>query len=1093
MPHSIQPNSNFAFLEKDFPFLKKIADLAEYYVYSDPSGALTKMRLFAEKVTGILFGEHFLDFPKDNTFNERLLMLKREGVLDDVKIKDCFYGIKDKGNLAAHDGKGSSDDAISGLLKIWRIAKWLVEVYGEPGNETPATFRKPEKFDPLESLQVLLKDYNNLEKTYEEQVVKLKELASQKKQDELNALKLKAFQASFNILLTEAETRELIDKQLRNAGWEANTKNMTFQNGARPEKGKCKAIAEWPLEGGRADYALFIEEELYGIVEAKKKSRDTLSDMSQAKRYAIDFDERFGGKLLGKWRHYKAPFLFATNGSGYHYMMENRSGTWFLDCRVATNHPKPLHNWFSPQDLKRLFAKDLQQAQQKLENDPLDYLKNPNGLNFRYYQFEALEAIENTVADPENDRALLAMATGTGKTRTILGIIYRLIKAERFNRVLFLVDRTALGSQAADTFKDVVVESLTTFSNIYDIKEIKYITPDIDTKVHFATVQGMHRRIFENPNEGAVPTPGAYDCIVVDEAHRGYNLDREMDEEEVFYKNQADYTSKYRKVLDYFDAFSIGLTATPAPHTISIFGKPVYEYTYNQAVSDGFLIGYEPPYIIRTRLSEEGIKWQKGETIKFYNPVKREITHLEELEDEVVMEVESFNRQVITEPFNRAVLKELVKHISPEGKEKTLIFAANDLHATDLVKWLQEEFEASGVLVNDDAIEKITGKVDKPLDAIKRYKNENLPAIAVTVDLLTTGIDVPKICNLVFLRRIGSRILFEQMLGRATRLCDEINKESFRIFDAVGTWRSMEDFSNMKPVVTLPNANFNDLIQEMAIIEQLDEEVREIARQRQLEQIVAKLHRKSKRLSTQDEEDFKSISGGVSVDEFIRQIRQQQPATAFNYLKSKNYLFAFFDRLKSTGSSFIVSDHLDEHIRTDREYNLSYSAHDYLENFRSYILENRNKMAALDIVCTRPTALDRQSLRELRTQLYLAGFNTLHLKTAWQKEKNEEVAADIIAFIRTLAIGSPLLSQEERIRRAMKKVRVMREWTAVQKQWLERFESQLIAESILHKEDLDRGIFKNEGGGFARLDKVFGHELEQVLGLINENLYQERA
>jgi type I restriction enzyme, R subunit len=1084
---------NFWFLEKDFPFLKKIADLAEFYVYSDPSGALTKMRLFGEKVTGVLFGEHFLDYPKDNSFHERLLVLRGEGVLDDAKIRDCFFGIKDKGNLAAHDGKGTTDDAISGLLQTWRIAKWLVEVYGEPGVELPTAFRKPEKFDVHQTLQTLQQDYAKLELAYEQKVQTLSELASQKKKEELVNLKLKAYQASINIQLTEAETRELIDKQLRQAGWEVDTKTLSYAAGARPEKGKNKAIAEWPVDGGRADYALFIGEELYGVVEAKKKNRDVLSDMTQSKRYSLSAESKYGGTMLGTWRNYKVPFLFATNGTGFHYKFENRSGTWFLDCRTATNHPRALKNWLSPADLVKLYKKNIEQAQQNLENDPLEYLKNPNGLNFRYYQFEALDAIEKAVSDPDNSRALLAMATGTGKTRTILGIVYRLIKSERFNRVLFLVDRTALGGQAADTFKDVVIESLETFATIYDLKEIKEITPDLDTKVHFATVQGMYRRIFENSKDNAVPTPGTYDCIVVDEAHRGYNLDRDMDEDEVLFKDEADYTSKYRKVLDYFDAFAIGLTATPAPNTISIFGRPIYEYGYNQAVTDGFLVGYEPPYLIRTKLNQEGIKWNAGENIKFYNPVKKEITELENIEDEVVMEVETFNKDVITEPFNRTVLKELVKHILPHGPDKTLIFAANDMHATDLVKWLKEEFEAIGVLVDDDAIEKITGKVDKPLDAIKRYKNENFPTIAVTVDLLSTGVDVPKICNIVFLRRVGSRILFEQMMGRATRLCDEIGKESFKIFDAVGTWRSMEDFSNMRPVVTNPQASFCDLVDEFAVIDQLEPEVREFARQRQVEQLLAKLHRKSQRLDNDQAETFKSASGGLTPDEFIQQLRAQQPATAPEFLASKRFLFRFLDNLKSMNRGYLVSDHEDEHVKTERDFNLTYSAHDYLENFRAYILENRNKMAALDIVCTRPTSLDRQSLRELRTQLYLEGYNPIHLKTAWQKEKNEEVAADIIAFIRTLAIGSPLLSHEERIRKAMKKVRAMKEWTAVQKQWLDRFESQLVAESILHKEDLDRGIFKNEGGGFARLDKIFGNELENVLETINETLYAESA
>jgi type I restriction enzyme R subunit len=173
---------------------------------------------------------------------------------------------------------------------------------------------------------------------------------------------------------------------------------------------------------------------------------------------------------------------------------------------------------------------------------------------------------------------LLAMATGTGKTRTCIGLSYRLVKAKRFRRILFLVDRTALGDQASNAFKDVKLENLQSFTEIYDVKELGDIVPDADTRLHIATIQGMVKRLlFADENTPSFPVD-LYDAIVVDECHRGYILDQEMSEAEMTFRSEEDYISKYRRVLDHFDAVKIGLTATPALHTAEIFGKPVYQF-----------------------------------------------------------------------------------------------------------------------------------------------------------------------------------------------------------------------------------------------------------------------------------------------------------------------------------------------------------------------------------------------------------------------------------------------------------------------------------------------------------------------------------
>ena len=217
------------------------------------------------------------------------------------------------------------------------------------------------------------------------------------------------------------------------------------------------------------------------------------------------------------------------------------------------------------------------------------------------------------------------MATGTGKTKISIALIYRLLKAQRFRRVLFLVDRSALGEQAANAFKDTRMENLQTFADIFGIKELDDQTPDTETAVHIATVQGMVQRVLYAGENQAPPPVDQYDCIIVDECHRGYLLDRELSDTELTFRGFEDYVSKYRRVIEYFDAVKVGLTATPALHTVEIFGQPIYTYSYRDAVIDGYLVDHEPPVQLTTYLSAHGITWQAGEEIKVYDSAANKI------------------------------------------------------------------------------------------------------------------------------------------------------------------------------------------------------------------------------------------------------------------------------------------------------------------------------------------------------------------------------------------------------------------------------------------------------------------------------------
>jgi type I restriction enzyme R subunit len=1077
-------SSNFKFLEEEFPLLFNLGKSAEYNLHSDPGTALIKLRQFAEHLSELIFESVGMEFPVDDRFQTRIQKLSYEKVLP-VNVKDFFYNVRVKGNAANHTFVGTFDDAKHALFSSFKLGKWFYEAYSVKNHKIDdIKFHVPENLDARNALTELEKQHSALQAQFEALKATIKEVPVQKK--ELYAKRSE--QAAKKLSMSEAETRNIVDEQLRQAGWEADTSILNYKTQrTMPQKGKNMAIAEWPCGKLWADYALFIGTELFGLIEAKKYGNDISTNLQQSKTYASQIDEIPETALLGQWNDFKVPFLFSTNGRSYLKQIETKSGVWFLDVRDNYNNARSLQGWYQPEGLKQLYEVDLQASNNKLQNSTLDFLQNPSGLGLRDYQIQAIDAVEKTLINhPEQKRALLAMATGTGKTRTIIGLCYHLIKNNRFNRILFLVDRSLLANQAADSFKDNRVEDLLTFSDNYEVKLLKDLLPEKDTRLHFATVQGMVKRLFyRDPEKDGLPlSVDAYDCIIVDEAHRGYLLDKEIGDEDLEFKDQNDYVSKYRQVLDYFDAFGVGLTATPALHTNEIFGKPVYLYTYREAVIDGFLIDHEPPFIIKTRLGEEGIVWHAGEKPKMYDKEENNIKELDELEDELQIEISGFNKKVITESFNRTVIQQLVKELDPDGLEKTLVFAATDEHADLIVKLFKEEYSAIGAVMPDNAIEKITGKSYDPEGQVKHFKNEKYPNIVVTVDLLTTGIDVPAISNLVFMRRVKSRILYEQMLGRATRLCPEIQKQTFRIFDAVGIYEALEDYTQMKPVVVNPKINFGQLVAELPLISS------EVRTQIQIDQIIAKLQRK-KSQGNLDSDAFNYNSGGRDLKGLIEELKHSDTNTSVQLINHLSDLWQYLDEFKPTPAYQLYSDHVDSFNKMERGYGKAKKPEDYLESFTDYIKANVNEIAALKLICTAPKELSRKELKDLLLKLDQQGYNVSTLNAAWSAAKHQDVAADIISYIRTLMVGNTLISKEDRIKNAMLKIRKMKSWNKFQLNWLDRIEKQMYAETIVRKEDFDKDPF-TEAGGFKRLDGIFENQLGDVLDKMNEYLYENQ-
>ncbi|MEB0106041.1 type I restriction-modification system endonuclease [Pseudomonas sp. MH9.3] len=1109
--------SNFSHLVTLSPELAKLGSRAEQYFKDDPNTSLLKSRQFGELLaqeTAARLGKYKVE--AEQTQLELIQTLSRLGVPREVT--DLFHVIRKLGNRANHQFADDLRLALQALKFAAQLGLWFQRTFGREGIQAKA-FVIPEA--PMvipEEVQMELAKLREHKAQLDAQLTAVQSEASaaslraealaeeaqlwatlaseeeaskQQLQAKLAELQVqgvadisyskqflqRAFAAAKLVEMDESATRVLIDGQLAAAGWQVDTVNLRYSKGARPEAGQYKAIAEWPTKNGPADYALFHGLELLGLVEAKRQSRNVSGDIDQAKRYACGVTATDCKLPGGPWGEFNVPFVFSSNGRPYLKQLEHLSGIWFCDLRQASNLRRALDGWYSPEGLWELFKQDIPRAETELGQMPFEF-----GFDLRGYQRKAIEAVEESLREGKR-YCLLAMATGTGKTKTCIALIYRLLKTRRFRRVLFLVDRAALGEQAANSFKDTRVDTLQTFADAFSIKEIDEALADPETCVHIATVQGMVARILGN-EPSKVPPVDAYDCVIIDECHRGYLLDRELSETEFSFRDQQDYISKYRKVVEHFDAVRIGMTATPALHTSEIFGHPVYFYSYREAVLDGVLVDYDPPLVIKTELSENGIHWKAGEKVQVYCPDTQEI-ELFDTPDELSFEVAEFNRKVITAPFNEAVCGELVKHINPFGPDKTLIFCVTDEHADLVVDRLKKVMaQHYPDEIGDDHIRKITGQSDKPLQQIRNFRNERLPAIAVTVDLLTTGIDVPAICNLVFLRKVNSRILFEQMLGRATRRCESINKEEFRVFDAVGTYSDMLQNTNMRPVVVNPNISFNQLSEEFR--EQQGEQAQALIR----DQFLAKFQRKARHLDDRQQALLQE-GVGMTPQEFGKFLKETPLVKIAQCFCDNPWLGELLDAKSGKPRDAIpISQQPDRIVDVAPYFG---AADDYLDRFASYLKEHGNEIPALVAVLQRPRDLTRADLKKLAVTLQIAGFDERSLGTAWAHRSNESIAAGILGFIRQAALGDPLVPFEHRVDQALNRIRQRHpEFSSLQKQWLDKLGKQLKRNVVLDRDVLDTGPLAEEGG-FGRIDRFFDGHLQELLAELNEAVWAQQA
>ncbi len=848
------------------------------------------------------------------------------------------------------------------------------------------------------------------------------------------------------------------------------------------------AVEEFPTENGPADYALFVKGKLLGILEAKKVTVNPQNVLEQAKRYAEGIPASLA---VGRWGKPGVPFLYASNGEV----------VWFLDARQPENLSRQVSGFHSADALDLFFACDVNAARTWMEsNEPTKITR------LRPYQVEAVNAVERELLRGRRE-LLMAMATGTGKTLLTVAQIHRLLESRFARRILFLVDRRSLAVQAVTTFNAFETPHGQKFTTEYEVFSQRFRREDIEsddafdpqvlpaaylthpssvhTFVYVSTIQRMAINLFgaesvaeQDPNDPfyieddaerlSIPNH-AFDLIIADECHRGYT---------------SKQTSVWRDTLNHFDAVKIGLTATPAPHTTLLFGKPVYRYGIQQAVSDGFLCDWET-VVVHSDIRLNGVFLREGETVGLIDPETGVQTY-DDLEDEREFKAEDIENKLTAPDSNRKIIEEIAhyayRHEEETGRfPKILIFADNDInnrsHADQLVNICREVF-AQG----DDFVKKITGNanVDRPLRRIREFRNRPNPKIVVSVDMLSTGVDFPQLEFIVFLRQVKSRILWEQMLGRGTRRCDDINKTHFTIFDCfdgtlIQRFRNATEFDvepPQKDPTPLPKVVEN-------VYQNVD-------RPYHVKLLVKRLRRIEKDMTGTAREAFARFIPDGDIGAFatkLPKLIEVEFTTTMKLLRDPAFqdLLLNYERAKS---GFVVAYAAEDSVSSRRIFGKFAKPEDYLEAFARFVRDKADEISALKILLERPREWRTEALTELRLKLKENEFSEKELSEAHREVHH--TLADIISTVKHAAHETePLLTAEQRAARAIEIVSEGKDLNDEQRLWLSLIRDHLAVNLTLDADDFETmAVFTNRGG-FGRVKRVFGAELPKLIEELN--------
>lgn len=891
----------------------------------------------------------------------------------------------------------------------------------------------------------------------------------------------------------EEEAREKIDKLLKLAGWEVQdfkSVNLGASKGV--------AVREYSVKPGSADYMLIVNRQAVGVVEAKAEGTTLSGVAEQSAKYAYGFPENIP--------HVMDPLPFTYQSTG--------TETYFKDLRDPNPRSRRVFAFRHPEYLEALLQ-EKETLRKRLKNLP-ELITD----DLWHAQVEAIINLEKSLAE-ERPRALIQMATGSGKTFTAVNFIYRLIKFAKARRILFLVDRRNLGKQTLTEFQSFVSpDDHRKLPELYIIQHMSKNVIDTNATVCITTIQRLYsmlegkeefdesleeQSIFEiSPYESSprevtynpkIPIE-AFDFIITDECHRSiYNL--------------------WRQVLEYFDSFIIGLTATPSKQTLGFFNSNlVMEYPHERAVADGVNVSYEV-YRVRTEISEKGgnvpaeyfvdvrdrntrkVRWQKLNEDLEYDPAQLDRSVV--VPAQIRMVIRTFKERLFTELFPGRT-----------KVPKTLIFAKDDSHAEDIVQIIKEEFGEG-----DDFCKKITYKVtgEKPEDLIAQFRNSYYPRIAVTVDMISTGTDIKPVECVMFMRDVKSRILFEQMKGRGTRTIsvddlqgvtpDAAHKTHFIIIDAVGVCEN--DKTDSKPLERKRSVSFDRLIQGIALGARDEDSISSLA---------GRLAALDKEISTEDRkqvEDVTKKSLKRIVNELLDAIDADKIA-AGNQKKLIDNACEVFDKPEVRQTLSEIKKKNEQIIDTVSNDSVTYAgfagrgavtASRVVKEFKKYIEQNKDEITAIQFFYSQPYSkrkLTLQMIKELCERIKRAKPELAPLAVWAAYEQLEKVNGRpmkelqaLVSLLRRVAeVDKELTSFDLTVNRKFKEWVFRRnsgpvQFTEEQMEWLRMIRDHIATSFCVEMDDFELTPFQGKGGA-VKASRLFGADLNAMLEELSTGL-----
>lgn len=752
---------NFEFLRPRHPELADLGGFAETYARPDPASALVKLRSFMENVVAIIYETYRLPRPYTDSVFDLLNETPFRIAVPDV-VLGKLHTIRKAGNKAAHHDPPSAQAALQALRDAFDIAQWVFLRIDQGNRAQCPAYADPPATAATDSAALQKAKKDALEKLAQQDAQLQKVLADLEDerrkreaaenfvahtQEQLDALRSEGQKAANVLHLSEEATRRrLIDQALVEAGW-----NVGAGGKSNDQVGQEVQLSTMPTESreGYADYVLYGDDgKPLAVVEAKKTAKDARIGQEQARIYATCLEKETGQR----------PVIFYSNGIDIYVWDDSQGFT-----------PRKVYGFYSRDSLEYLLH-------QRKNKKPLATMAPDITIAERMYQLEAMKRV-NERFEQKFRRALLVQATGTGKTRVAVSLCDLLMRAGWAKRILFLCDRRELRKQANNVFKEflpdeprVVVDSTT--------------SSDRDKRIYLATYPAM-LKCYETFDVGF------FDLVIFDESHRS------------IYK-------KYRELVMYFDAFQVGLTATPLKYadrdTFKLFGcehnDPTANFTYEDAVSSN------PPYLVpfrvrefQTRFREEGFKYSQMSADQ-----QAELEAQEDQPDSVEFTPAQLDRDVFNKDTSRVVLRSLmqegIRDATGSRVGKTIVFAKSHLHAVHLAELFAEMYPQYGGAFCR-VIDHQEPRADQLIDDFKTKDSD--PVIAISVDMLDTGIDVPEVVNLVFAKAVKTPAKFWQMIGRGTRLCRDLfgpgkDKSEFLIFDhGKNFWFFEEEYQEKQP------------------------------------------------------------------------------------------------------------------------------------------------------------------------------------------------------------------------------------------------------------------------------------------------------